>query len=72
MKKKLQGKLKLTKSTIANLDRIKGGRPPCACNATVTDGAINRDNQTIVKTYCLTYCPTVCPTCGGGVDPNCN
>ena len=42
--KKNKKKLKLTKLTVANLDRAKGGDIPCACHWTVTDGAWNRDH----------------------------
>lgn len=42
-------KLKLTKLTIANLDRVKGGRPPCACEWTAGDGEFNRDHFTIIS-----------------------
>ena len=39
-------KLKLTKLTIANLQRTKGGRPKCPCDYLLTDGAYNRDYKT--------------------------
>jgi hypothetical protein len=45
-------KLKLTKLTIANLERIKGGELPCVCHFTVGDGAFNRDNPTISCKVC--------------------
>jgi hypothetical protein len=41
--KKNKKRLKLTKLTVANLDRVKGGKV-CACELTVTDGAWNRDH----------------------------
>jgi len=45
-------KLKLTKLTVANLDRVKGGRPPCACQWTTNDGAFNRDHVTFTCFPC--------------------
>ena len=45
-------KLKLTKLTIANLERIRGGELPCVCHFTVGDGAFNRDNPTISCKVC--------------------
>jgi hypothetical protein len=43
--KKDQKKLKLTKLTVANLNRLKGGDIPCACHwPDTTDGAWNRDH----------------------------
>lgn len=47
-------KLKLTKLTVANLDRVKGGRPPCACEWTAGNGQFNYDHVTIIS--CI-----VCP-----------
>ena len=44
MKKKEQKKLKLTKLTVANLERVKGGDDPCACEWTIDNGAFNRDH----------------------------
>ncbi len=42
-------KLKLTKLTVANLDRVKGGRPECACELTAGDGQFNYDHFTIIS-----------------------
>jgi hypothetical protein len=43
--KKNKKKLKLTKLTVANLTRVKGGTDICACRwPDTTDGAWNRDH----------------------------
>jgi len=42
-------KLKLTKLTISNLDRVKGGRPPCACEWTAGNGQFNLENYTFIS-----------------------
>jgi hypothetical protein len=62
MKKDRKLKLKLTKSTIADLDRIKGGRPPCACQVTTTNAANN---------YMYTMPVTCRPTCLHDILTNC-
>lgn len=51
--KKETKKLKLTKLTIANLERTKGGRPKCPCDAQVTDGEYVRD---YITSWDYTYC----------------
>ena len=57
MKKDRKLKLKLTKSTIADLDRIKGGRPLCACQVTTNDAAHNYQlANTILQTACIRTC----------------
>ena len=43
MKNKDEKRLKLTKLTVANLDRVKGGFDYCACELTTNNGAFNRD-----------------------------
>ncbi|NIM15208.1 MAG: hypothetical protein GTO45_24855 [Candidatus Aminicenantes bacterium] len=48
-------KLKLTKLTVANLDRVKGGSIPCACHWTVGDGVQIMENKT--KVTCMNPCP---------------
>lgn len=52
-------KLKLTKLTVANLDRVKGGRPPCACDWLLQNGAYNRDHFTLWT--CANPCVTIIP-----------
>ncbi len=49
----MKKKLKLTKLTVANLDRVKGGIDYCACHVGMGDGAFNRDNPTLVKSVCV-------------------
>lgn len=44
MKKREQKKLKLTKLTVDNLERVKGGDDPCACHVTTYDGAFNQNH----------------------------
>jgi hypothetical protein len=46
-------KLKLTKLTVANLDRLKGGTDPCACQWTTGDGV----NNMMSKVTCVNPCP---------------
>lgn len=46
-------KLKLTKLTVANLQRVKGGRPKCDCDPYLTNGAWNRDR---ITSWDFTYC----------------
>jgi len=46
-------KLKLTKLTVANLQRVKGGKPPCDCDPYLTNGAWNRDR---ITSWDFTYC----------------
>ncbi|NIM17781.1 MAG: hypothetical protein GTO45_37875 [Candidatus Aminicenantes bacterium] len=48
-------KLKLTKLTVANLDRVKGGTKECACQWTTGDGVQNKENLT--KVTCVRPCP---------------
>lgn len=43
----MRKKLKLTKLTVSNLDRVKAGSIPCACHWGMDDGAFNRDNLTL-------------------------
>jgi hypothetical protein len=53
--KKNKKRLKLTKLTVANLDRLKGGEhPPCVCDF----GAFNRANNDAA--YTVKSC-IVCP-----------
>jgi hypothetical protein len=51
-------KLKLTKLTVANLERAKGGKaiPYCACDVYLNDGSYNRDYRTswLYQTFCCT------------------
>lgn len=63
MKKDRKLKLKLTKSTIADLDRMKGGRALCACHATQNDAAYN-----YLDTQLMTACR---PTCLHDIYTNC-
>jgi hypothetical protein len=49
---KKQKLLKLTKLTVANLDRVKGGTDPCKCHEGLGDGVYNRDHPTLT-------CPTL-------------
>ena len=51
--KKNKKKLTLTKLTVANLDRAKGGKDHCACQYTVGDNALN---QMGTATFAVTYC----------------
>jgi hypothetical protein len=55
--KREQKKLKLTKLTVVNLQRVKGGRPDCACEWTVGNGQWNHDHWTAVKTFCAVPIP---------------
>jgi hypothetical protein len=50
-------KLKLTKLTVANLDRVKGGSIECACQWTTGDGVYNMEN--ITKVTCVNPCPVL-------------
>jgi len=53
----VEKKLKLTKLTVANLDRVKGGIDHCACQVGVGDGVFNRDHPTLVKSVCVCLFP---------------
>ena len=53
--KKNKKRLKLTKLTISNLDRLKGGYFLCACDVNLNNGAWNRDHHQTEET-CL-ICP---------------
>jgi hypothetical protein len=48
-------KLKLTKLTVANLDRVKGGSIECACHWTTGDGVHNM--EILTKFTCKNPCP---------------
>jgi hypothetical protein len=50
-------KLKLTKLTVANLDRVKGGITHCACQWTTGDGVPNKLNLSNVT--CVDPCPVL-------------
>ncbi len=49
MKNKDQKRLKLTKLTVANLDRLKGGIDHCACEWTTNNAALNQINPTVIS-----------------------
>lgn len=53
MKRELK-KLKLTKLTVSNLERVKGGKPYCICDFLMNDGAYNRDyiGSWLYHTFC--------------------
>jgi len=53
--KKEPKKLKLTKLTVSDLNRVKGGKPQCACDYLLTNGAFIRD-----YTSPTSYVPTKC------------
>lgn len=61
-------KLKLTKLTIANLDRVTGGRPPCYCEFDPfgsPNAAFNKEARTEF-TVCFPTCVEVsCPIVSG-------
>jgi hypothetical protein len=44
---KKQKLLKLTKLTVSNLDRVKGGTDPCKCHQGLGDGEYNMINHTV-------------------------
>jgi hypothetical protein len=46
-------KLKLTKLTVANLQRVKGGIDLCKCDINQGNGAWNRDHPTISVVVCV-------------------
>jgi hypothetical protein len=52
---KKQKVLKLTKLTVSNLDRIKGGTDPCKCHVGLGDGEYNMINLTLIT--CQNPCP---------------
>lgn len=52
-------KLKLTKLTVANLDRVKAGKFLCACDIQLGNGAFNRDHPTIQT--CMNPCISITP-----------
>ena len=57
MKKGTKLKLKLTKSTIADLNRFKGGSILCGCQVTTTDAAHNYEVvHTLAQTVCIRTC----------------
>jgi len=64
----MKKKLKLTKLTVANLNRVTGGKPPCYCEADPfgsPNGVFNRDNGTVL-TICFPTCVEVsCPIVSG-------
>ncbi|MCP5104597.1 MAG: hypothetical protein GY950_14520 [bacterium] len=65
MKKKSISKLKLTKSTIADLDRVRGGKVlVCACNFLLQNMARNRDCG-------LSKDQSACMSCYGDDYPSC-
>jgi hypothetical protein len=55
--KKDTKKLKLTKLTVANLDRLKGGKDHCACQYTAGDNALN---QLGTASFAVTLCSCNC------------
>ena len=61
MKKNLKKKLNLTKTTISDLDRVKGGIPLCGCDINIPgNGACNRDHVQSAN-------PSACMSCA--LDP---
>ena len=65
MKKNLKKRLKLTKTTISNLDRVKGGSPDCACDFMVGNAACNFDHvQTVNQSACLSCYEDIFTSCG--------
>ncbi len=61
MKKATKLKLKLTKTTISDLDRVKGGAPLCGCDPFIPgNGACNRDHVQSAN-------PSACVSCFGDV-----
>jgi hypothetical protein len=57
----MKKKLKLTKLTIANLDRVKGGAPLCACP--YTEPRLAQHDYNLKHTISCAPCPwadTVC------------
>ncbi|MCP5053919.1 MAG: hypothetical protein GY940_42520 [bacterium] len=51
-KTKVKKKLKLTRLTVSNLERVKGGIDQCRCQLGAGDGAFNRDNPQISVRVC--------------------
>ena len=47
--KKNKKRLKLTKLTVANLDRVKGGIDHCACDIGTNNGALNQLHPTVIS-----------------------
>jgi hypothetical protein len=65
MKKSLKKKLSLTKTTISDLDRVKGGKPPCACDIIINNAACNYDRvQSVNRSACLSCYEDVFTSCG--------
>lgn len=57
----MKKKLKLTKLTVANLNRIKGGKPKCYCDFVLNNGQYNQNYWTApIRTLCI-------PTCVGEI-----
>jgi hypothetical protein len=57
---KKQKLLKLTKLTISNLDRVKGGTDPCKCHEGLGDGEANMINLTLVTCPTMVTCQNPC------------
>lgn len=65
MKKKLKKKLNLTKTTISDLDRVKGGKPLCGCDPFIGNAACNRDHvQSANPSACLSCIFDGVTSCG--------
>ncbi len=66
MKKNLKKKLNLTKTTISDLDRVKGGIPLCGCDITIPgNAACNRDHvQSRDRSACLSCFDDAATSCG--------
>lgn len=65
MKKNLKKKLNLTKTTISDLDHVKGGSPLCGCDIIIGNAACNHDHvQSVNRSACLSCFDDAYTSCG--------